>query len=209
MGHPKYSEEDFFGAALAIIAERGASEVTVAAVSERLGSPTGSFYHRFASRDALLGSLWLRAILQFQAGIGAALEAGDGLKAALHTPAWVRKHPHEARLLLLYDRKDFEHGEWPRELRERVADLTRRMNAASRNWARVIFGNDGRDETRLAQFLISELPVAVVRQHLVSGERPPQLVDRIIRSTYGAVLADYRSAKVRSQTSKAKLASRG
>jgi AcrR family transcriptional regulator len=197
MGHPKYSEEDFFVAALAIIAERGASEVTVAAVSERLGSPTGSFYHRFASRDALLGALWLRAVLQFQAGIGAALEAADGLKAALHTPAWVRKNPDQARLLLLYDRKDFEHGEWPRALRERVADMTRRMDVASRSWARAIFGNDGRDETRLAQFLISELPVAVVRQHLLRGERPPQLVDRIIRATYAAVLADYRSGKSR------------
>ena len=55
MGHPKFSEQDFLGAALAIIAERGVSGVTVASVSERLGSPTGSFYHRFASRDVLLG----------------------------------------------------------------------------------------------------------------------------------------------------------
>jgi AcrR family transcriptional regulator len=203
MGHPKYSEEDFLGAALAIVAERGVLEVTVAAVSERLGSPTGSFYHRFASRDALLGSLWLRAVLQFQAGMAAALEAGDGLKAALHTPAWVRKHPDEARLLLLYDRKDFLHGEWPRDLRERVADMTQRMESASRRWARVIFGKDGRDEIRLAQFLISELPVAVVRQHLVRGERPPPLVDRIVRAAYEAVLADYRSGNSRSRPPKA------
>ena len=203
MGHPKYSEEDFLGAALAIVAERGVLEVTVAAVSERLGSPTGSFYHRFASRDALLGSLWLRAVLQFQAGMAPALEAGDGLKAALHTPAWVRKHPDEARLLLLYDRKDFLHGEWPRDLRERVADMTQRMESASRRWARVIFGKDGRDEIRLAQFLISELPVAVVRQHLVRGERPPPLVDRIIRAAYEAVLADYRSGNSRSRPPKA------
>ena len=203
MGHPKYSEEDFLGAALAIVAERGVLEVTVAAVSERLGSPTGSFYHRFASRDALLGSLWLRAVLQFQAGMASALEAGDGLKAALHTPAWVRKHPDEARLLLLYDRKDFLHGEWPRDLRERVADMTQRMESASRRWARVIFGKDGRDEIRLAQFLISELPVAVVRQHLVRGERPPPLVDRIVRAAYEAVLADYRSGNSRSRPPKA------
>ncbi len=199
MGHPKYSEEDFLGAALAIVAERGLSEVTVAAVSERLGSPTGSFYHRFASRDALLGSLWLRTVLQFQAGVGVALEAGDGLKAALHTPAWVRNHPDEARLLLLYDRKDFLHGEWPRDLRERVAEMTQRMESASKHWARAIFGKDGHDEVRLAQFLVSELPVAVVRQHLLRGERPPPLVDRIIRATYSAVLADYRSGKARSR----------
>src|SRR5712675_3310540 len=115
-------------------------QVTVASVSERLGSPTGSFYHRFASRDVLLGSLWLQAVLEFQAGISAALGAADGLGAALHTPAWVRKHPDQARLLLLYDRKDFLKGEWPPELRERVAEMTQRIEVGSRKWARVIFG---------------------------------------------------------------------
>jgi AcrR family transcriptional regulator len=204
MGHPKFSHEDFLRAALAIIADQGVSGVTVASVSERLGSPTGSFYHRFASRDVLLGSLWLRAVLEFQAGINAALDAHDGLRAALHTPAWVRKHPDEARLLLLYDRKDFLKGEWPPELRQRVAEMTQRMEAGSRRWARVIFGKEGRDEIRLAQFLISELPVAVVRQHVLSGEQPPQMIDRIIQATYRAVLADYRRRKtpLRTQNSK-------
>ena len=195
MGRAKFSQEDFLAAALAIIAERGVSGVTVASVSERLGSPTGSFYHRFASRDVLLGLLWLRAVLEFQAGIGVALDAGDGLAAALHTPAWVRKHPDEARLLLLHDRKDFVHGEWPQELRERVGEMTQRLEAGARRWAQVIFGKEGRTEVRLAQFLISELPVTVVRQHLLRGEPPPPLVDRIIRATYRAVLADYRSGK--------------
>src|SRR5215469_9184360 len=131
MGRAKFSEEDFLKAGLAIVAERGVSGLTVASISERVGSPTGSFYHRFASRDVLLGSLWLRAVLEFQTGVSAALDAGDGLRAALHTPAWVRKHPEEARLLLLYDRRDFVHGEWPRELRERVADMTERMEAGA------------------------------------------------------------------------------
>lgn len=195
MGHPKFSEEDFLTAASAIIAERGVAGLTVASISERVGSPTGSFYHRFASRDVLLGSLWLRTVLEFQAGFGPALEARDGLKAALHTPAWVRNHPDEAHLLLLYDRKDFVQSEWPSELRERVAEMTQRMDGGSRRWARAIFAKEGRDEVRLAQFLISELPVALVRQHLLRGEKPPPLVDRIIRTTYRAVVADYRPAK--------------
>jgi AcrR family transcriptional regulator len=195
MGRAKFSEEDFLKAGLAVVAERGVSGLTVASVSERLGSPTGSFYHRFASRDVLLGSLWLRAVLEFQTGIGVALDAGDGLRAALHTPAWARRHPDDARLLLLYDRKDFLQGEWPQELRQRVTEMTQRMEAGSRRWARVIFGKEGRDEVRLAQFLISELPVALVRQHLLRGEKPPPLVDRIVRATWRAVLADYRSGK--------------
>src|SRR5437764_11227866 len=144
MGHPKFSHDDFLGAALAVIAERGVSGLTVASISERLGSPTGSFYHRFASRDVLLGSLWLRAVLEFQTGIAAALDAGDGLQAALHTPAWARKHPDNARLLLLYDRKDFMQGEWPQELRQRVAEMTQRMESGAQRWARGIFGKQGR-----------------------------------------------------------------
>jgi AcrR family transcriptional regulator len=202
MGHPKFTEDDFLEAALAIFVERGVSGVTVASVSERLGSPTGSFYYRFASRDVLLALLWLRAVLEFQTGISAALDAGDGLEAALHTPAWARKHPEHARLLLLYDRKDFLKGEWPKELRERIAEMTQRTEAGSRRWARIIFGKEGRHEVRLAQFLISELPVTAVRQHLLRGERPPQLTDRIIRATYRAILAEYRSGKASSHKPK-------
>src|SRR6266850_1310087 len=93
MGRPKYDNGDFLDAALAIAAESGPPAVTVGAITERLGAPVGSFYHRFASRDVLLGELWLRTVLDFQRGIAAALDAGDGLRAALHTPAWVRGHP--------------------------------------------------------------------------------------------------------------------
>jgi hypothetical protein len=111
----------------------------------------------------------------------------------------VRANPDNARLLLLYDRKDFIRGDWPAELRERVAAMTRQMEDGSRRRARVIFGKDGPDEIRLAQFLISELPVAVVRQHLLRCEEPPPLVERLIRTTYRAVVADYRSGKSRSR----------
>ena len=202
MGRAKFTEEDFFAAALAIAAEQGLPAVTVASISTRLKSPTGSFYHRFASRDVLLGEVWLRAVLDFQVGMAAARDAGDPLAAALHTPAWVRRNLDQAKLLLLYDRRDFVAGEWPEQLRVRVAEMTARMDAASPRWARMIFGKDGREEVRLAQFLISELPVAVVRQHLMRGEKPPPLVDEIIRATYAAVLADYRKRKTRVRAKK-------
>src|SRR5580700_998669 len=197
MGHAKFSQVDFLSAAQAIAAAEGPAAVTIASITARLGAPTGSFYHRFASRNVVLGELWLRTVLDFQEGIGAALDAGDGLRAALHTPAWVRAHLDNARLLLMYDRRDFVQGEWPEELRERVAEMTARMEAGSRQRARVIFGADGREEVRLAQFLIAEVPVAAVRQHLVRCEQPPPLVDRMIRTTYRAVVADYRAQKRR------------
>jgi AcrR family transcriptional regulator len=193
MGHAKFSQADFFAAARAISSAQGPAGLTIASISERLNAPTGSFYHRFASRDVLLGELWLQTVLDFQQGVSAALDAGDALRAALHTPVWARTHPDSARLLVLYDRKDFVQGEWPQQLRARVAAMTRQMEAGALRRARVIFGKEGREEARLAQFLISEVPVAAVRQHLVRGEPPPSLVDRLIRTTYRAVVADYRA----------------
>ena len=198
MGQAKFSQMDFLTAAQTIAAAQGPAAVTIASITARLGAPTGSFYHRFASRNVVLGELWLGAVLDFQEGISAALDAGDGLRAALHTPVWARAHLDSARLLLMYDRKDFVQGEWPEELRDRVAEMTERMEAGSRRRARVIFGDDGPEEVRLAQFLISEVPVAAVRQHLVHREAPPPLVDRLIRTTYRAVIADYRARKRKS-----------
>jgi AcrR family transcriptional regulator len=195
MVRPSFAHAAFLAAARDLAAQNGPAAVTVTSVTERLGAPIGSFYYRFASRNVLLGELWLRTVLDFQEGLNAALDGGVGLRAALHTPAWARTHLDNARLLLLYDRRDFVQGEWPEELRERVAEMTQRMEAGTLRRARVIFGEDGREEVRLAQFLIAEVPVAAVRQHLVRSEPPPTLVDRLIRTTYRAVVADYRTRK--------------
>jgi AcrR family transcriptional regulator len=195
MGRPKFSHADFLAAALAIVAEEGPAAVTIGAVAERLKAPTGSFYHRFASRNLLLGALWLRTVLDFGAGIRAALEAGDGLAAALHTPAWVRAHPEEARLLLLYHRDDFVQGTWPEELRAQVAAMTERGLAGTARFARLVFGAEGPEELRRAQFLLAEVPVAAVRQHILRREPPPPLADTLIRITYEAVVEAHRRAR--------------
>jgi len=189
----KFDEADFLAAAQAIAVEHGPAAATVASISQRLKAPTGSFYHRFASGDVLLGTLWLKTVLDFQQGVSAALDAEDGLAAALHTPNWSRAHLAEARLLLVFDREDFVAGAWPQELRERVAEMTRRMKKGALRRARAVFGRDGAEERRLAQFLISEVPVAAVRDHLKRGEAPPPIVDRMICTTYAAIVADYRA----------------
>ena len=195
MGRPKYDDGDFLDAALAIAAERGPLAATVGSITDRLRAPVGSFYHRFASRDVLLGELWLRTVLDFQQGIATALDAGDGLRAALHTPAWVREHLDKARLLLLYHRDDFVQGEWPETLRDGVAAQTEAMAARSAGFARLVFGRAGRGEIRRAQFLLAEMPVSAVRQHLHRREPPPPIVDELIRITYRAVVADYQTRR--------------
>jgi len=144
----KFDEADFLDAARAIAVERGPAAATVVSITERLKAPTGSFYHRFASRDVLLGTLWLKTILDFQQGVAAAQEAGDGLAAALHTPNWSRQHLDEARLLLLFKREDFVAGKWPEELRGRVSEMSRRMDNAAPDIGSAGSRRAGASETR-------------------------------------------------------------
>jgi len=188
MGRPLFDNAGFLAAARALAAERGPAAVTVDSVTARLRAPKGSFYYRFASRDALLGELWLATVLAYQTGLVEAVEAGDGLAAALHTPAWSRRHLDDARLLLLYSRHDFVEGDWPAPLRRGVADQARRVEACLEMFARQAFGRAGAAELRRATFALLEVPVAAVRQHLERREPPPPLVDELIARTYAAIV---------------------
>jgi AcrR family transcriptional regulator len=188
MGRALFDTSDFVAAARSLASEKGPAAVTVDAVAGRLKAPKGSFYHRFASRDALLGELWLTTVLAYQEGFVRAIEAGDGLAAALHTPAWVRLHPDDARLLLLHSRHDFVQGDWPAALKAGVREQARRFEACLETFARNAFGRAGSAELRRATFVLAEVPIAAVRQHLERREPPPPVVDVLIRDTYRAIV---------------------
>src|SRR5215831_9369098 len=139
MGRALFDNAGFLAAARRLASERGPGAVTVDSVIRLLRAPKGSFYHRFRSRDALLGELWLRTVLAYQEGFIAAIEARDGLAAALHTPAWARLHLDDARLLSLYSRHDFVHGDWPSVLKHGVRDQARRFESCLKSFARQAF----------------------------------------------------------------------
>src|SRR5882757_3552047 len=188
MGYAHFTHADFLDAARELAAELGPAGVTVGLVNERLKAPKGSFYHRFASRDALLGELWLTTALAYQEGFVAAIEAGDGLGAALHTPSWVRLHLDDARLLLLYSRHDFVQGDWPEPLKRGVADQAQRFETCLKTFARSAFGRAGATQVRRAAFALVEVPLAAVKPHLQRRESPPPLVDELITTTYHAII---------------------
>jgi AcrR family transcriptional regulator len=188
MGRPLFDAGNFLTAARSIACERGPAAVTVDAVIGRLKAPKGSFYYRFASRDALLGELWLATVHSYQRGFVAAIDAGDGLAAALHTPAWARLHLDDARLLLLFSRHDFVQGAWPLDLKRGVADQARRFEASLKSFARQTFGRAGSAQLRRAAFVLAEVPIAAVKSHLERRESPPPLVDELITATYRAVV---------------------
>src|SRR5271166_2594229 len=188
MGRAQFDHAGFLAAARELVAERGPVSVTVDSVGERLKAPKGSFYYRFASRDALLGELWLQTVLAYQEGFVAAIEAGEGLRAALHTPVWARRRLDDARLLMLYSRHDFVQGDWPAPLKRGVADQAQRFETCLRTFAREAFGRAGPKELRRAAFVLAEVPIAAVKPHLQRRERPPPLVDELIARTYHAIV---------------------
>lgn len=188
MGQAQFEHTQFLGAARALLIEAGPAAVTVGAVSQRLGAPTGSFYHRFASRDVLLGELWLSCVLDFQHGLHAAAAAGDWLGAALHTPAWCRAQLDQACVLLLHHRDDFVRGDWPQALRSRVAEQGRSAQALLRRGAAALFGRTDGDALARAAFVLAELPLAAVRPHLRRREPPPPLADELIRRCFDSIV---------------------
>ncbi len=190
MARAVFDSEGFLAAARAIAAERGPAAVTIGLVAQRLGAPLGSFYHRFASRDALLGQLWLDGVLRFQAGFVEAVAAGDGLRAALHTPAWVRANPQDARLLMLYRRHDFVHGPWPDALQRGVQDQAQRFLDTLTAFAGQAFGTTDRADVARALFVLWDAPHAAVKPYIERREPPPPLVDDLVIQTYRAIVGD-------------------
>jgi len=184
MGNARFLPKDFLAAARHIAVESSPAQVTVDSVVERLKAPKGSFYHRFASRDLLLGELWIITVLDYQTGFVTAIEEGDALGAALHMPAWVRRNLDDARLLLLYSRHDFVAGKWPEPLVKSVREQAQRFEGCIERVARQIWGGADKRSLRLAQFVLADAPLAAVRPHLQRRESPPSLVDEIIRRTY-------------------------
>lgn len=188
MGRPAFDNAQFLTAARELAIERGPAAVTVDLVLRRLKAPKGSFYHRFGSRDALLGELWLKSALAYQQGFIAAIDAGDGVGAALHAPAWARQHLDDACLLLLYSREDFISGNWPAALQEAVRDQAARVADGLKRFARQTFSGTGPLQMRRAAFVLLDVPLAAVKPHLKRREIPPPLVDELIRRTFDAIV---------------------
>ena len=194
MGRPaRFTTPQFVDATKRLVARGGPAAATIAAIADEAGAPVGSIYHRLRSRELLLAELWLEVVEDFQQGFFAALSEGDtraaGLTAALHGPRWARKHPTEARVLLLHRREEFLSGDWPPEVAARAKRLGSDMDRAIRDFTRRSLGRATGANLRRVKFAIADVPLAAVRRHVADGERPPDIVDDLIRETYRAVLA--------------------
>ncbi|KID30704.1 TetR/AcrR family transcriptional regulator [Prauserella rugosa] len=176
MGRPeRHTRDDFLDAAARLFADGGTRAVTMSAVARAAGAPSGSLYHRFADRPALLAALWTRTVDRFQAGYLEQLRrtppVEGAVAAAAHVVRWCREHPAEAHVLHA-GKRAFDTGTWPepdraagerseRELRRALQAACRTLRAATRR---------STDELLL---VLVDLPYATVHRHLSRGDTPP------------------------------------
>jgi AcrR family transcriptional regulator len=188
----KFTEAQILDATATLVADGGPGAATIGAIGALLKAPSGSIYHRFASRDVLLGRLWLSRAAFFQGRFAEALTEPDpakaGLDAALSLPRSVRADFPGARVMLLHRRDDFLTGDWPVDMAAEAARLKRQVDDAMKDIARRLFARRGAQALRLATFAIIDVPFAAVHRHVAANEMPPAYVDDLIAATYATLI---------------------
>ncbi|GAB3735923.1 TetR/AcrR family transcriptional regulator [Amycolatopsis oliviviridis] len=183
---PRHTADDFLDAAVRIFAAEGVTGVTMSAVAREVGAPSGSIYHRFPGRPALLAAVWFRTLTRFQQGYLEALEQEPATEAAVEAAAqvvrWCHAYPAEGKLLYSGDRA-LGVDDWSAEDRARAADANHRLDAAITKVVRRLRPLTGRSTDELMLALV-DLPYAAVRRHLDRGQAPPpRTVDLVARTT--------------------------
>ncbi len=172
----RFDTDQLLDVAVRLAVASGPAGVTMSAVAKEAGAPSGSVYHRFPGRAALLAEVWLRTVERFQEGYFAALESDPDVRrsacaAARHVVAWSRAHPGQAALLL-YGAQDFGRADWSEEHRARADrgnDRVRRSLAA----LAADLGAEGHRATERVSLALVDLPLSLVRRHLRAGDPLP------------------------------------
>lgn len=99
-------------AALQVFDEQGFERATVASICRASAVSNGSFFHAFASKEALGAALFLDALSSYHAALLAALQPGPGARAGVRQLVaahldWVSSQRPQARLLFEQARADW------------------------------------------------------------------------------------------------------
>jgi AcrR family transcriptional regulator len=191
-----FTAEAIVDAAIALVAEGGSGAATLQAIAREVGGPTGSIYHRFESRAAILATAWIAIHGDFARRIETALERGGALLAALAIPEWARRDPTHARFLLLNDPASLIGGAPPEALEAEIARQEQALEDAFQRHVQAAAGlpaalgpGQTLDTESLARgrFLIFDAPIGLTSPHLAAGDPVPAFVDAMIRELHEGV----------------------
>ncbi|WP_439379651.1 TetR/AcrR family transcriptional regulator [Amycolatopsis lexingtonensis] len=181
MPRPVHDTSAILDAAVRLLATGSADAITIAGVIREAAVSSGSVYHRFPTRAALLAAVWNRAVQGFHTELYPLFD-GEPVAAAAalgrRTVAWCRAHPADARVLLA-GLGSFDPTAWPAESRSaREADQA----LWDEHVRRLVTGLKAVTGRATAEILlvVLDLPYAAVRRYLGAGRDIPATLDGIV-----------------------------
>jgi AcrR family transcriptional regulator len=187
----RFDRDGILDAARTVVSRLGPDGATLKVLAHQLGAPTGSIYYRFPSRNALLATLWLETVESFQqAFLEAIAESPTPASAARFTVEWVREHPREARILILYRREELTGPVMPEPVMERARRLNTRVGRMLRDLARRWFGKASPRNVDAVRLAVVEVPYAAVRSRLARNEPIPAHVSRLVGRAAAAIISE-------------------
>jgi AcrR family transcriptional regulator len=165
--------------------------ITVAGVIREAGVSSGSVYHRFPTRAALLAALWNRAVERYHGAVdplfdGAPVDAAAAI--GRRTVTWSLANPADARVLQA-GIEAFDPGAWPDDERARQRAEQQRWDREVTRLIKALRSTTGH-ETAALLLIVVDVPYAAVRRYLAVDTPVPRglgaTVERLIRATLSA-----------------------
>lgn len=168
-------------AATRLLAAGSADAITIAGVIREAGVSSGSVYHRFPNRAALLAAVWNRAVGRFHAELDELFD-GEPVAAAAalgsRTVSWCRANPADARVLLA-GLGTFEPAAWPAESRNRRETDQAHWDQRVRRLVTDLKTVTGHRTAEIL-LLVVDLPYAAVRRYLGGDREIPAALEDIV-----------------------------
>lgn len=185
-----HSAESLLAAAVGLFASGGARALTMSAVARTTGAPSGSVYHRFPDRPALLAGVWVHTVQNFQEAylreLGAQPTAADAVRAAEWIVDWCRRNPGSAAVLQAGVHA-FEPESWSAASKIALETVQEQQAREIKALVETISAQTGLPGDQ-AQFALFDMPLAVVRPYLIAGRVPPPKARVLARELAATIL---------------------
>jgi AcrR family transcriptional regulator len=208
MARPRVHDTDgILDAAERLAGEAGPAAVTIRAVAERSGASSGSIYHAFGSREALVGTVWLRAARRFLTLQRASVEAvlagarargrGDGRRGE-HAGRAAAGAPASAELLFSQRREALlGSGLLPDELAADLQRLDDELLGLLRTLARALWRRADRAAVETVAVCVVDLPTGLLIDRRQRSIDTTALLDAAVRAVLAQPLPKRRGTSGR------------
>jgi AcrR family transcriptional regulator len=180
---PAHTVDEFVDAAVRLFAVGGARAVTMTSVARDIGVHSGSVYHRFSGRPALLATVWLRTERRFHQQLLRVVDDHPGAEGVVLASGWIvdwcRDNAAEAAVLHAGVRA-FSPDTWPEDARAELAENSATRDRETARVVRALRTRTGQDADEILLALI-DLPISLVGRYLARGTVPPASTTELAR----------------------------